>query len=698
MKRAPLKKANPALAVAFSPPGRTASVLLFSLTFLFSFIIYYLCLAPSVTFEDSGELITAAFSGGVPHEPGYPLFSMLGRLFSLLPFGNVAHRLNLMSAFFSALGVGVISLVVLELLWTVGSFLKSIQKLSGDLRISVLCAVAFAAAILAGMGSSYFEQAVITEVYGINDLFAALFFLLLLKWYVRKRDIYFYSYCFLCGLSSTNHHTSLVFIPLGFLFVFMIDRKWLFDFKRMGPGLGLLLIGLLPYLYLPLAAGRNPDMNWGDPENWTNFWRVIGRHQYSFDQPRTAKLLVAQLQMHWRLLYEEFSLVPLILAGVGMLALFRLRRNLFYFSLLVYLFTGPVVAYVLNFNLLRARTVDLMEEMKGTISVFYLSLYLYVAGLVALGCLFIAEGMAGKLQERPDGKSAGKLGGKSSENASWSTGSCYWPVVAATALLIFSLWFSVSQMKKEDMSGYHFSEYYAKNVLELAGSNALVLTNWDPFTFPMIYYQWVEHKGKGVCFVDVEMLRRTWYIKMLRNWYPLLLETSKAEVDAFVSAVRPFEEGGTYDGQDLQAKYLAMVRSFIDRSAKSMPVYAAVFPLMRPLEKGITEGYFLEPYGVAYKVRARNERSALGDEQLTPLDYSRYDFPLDVKQDGGSIGLDDRMSKMIRNYYAMLFLSRATLVEKSDVKEAVKLYEKGIALEGDRGIAERARERLNVLK
>lgn len=61
-------------------------------------------LAPTVTFEDSGELIAAAAHLGIPHQPGYPLWTLLSHLFTWLPFGHIAYRVNMASAFFSASG------------------------------------------------------------------------------------------------------------------------------------------------------------------------------------------------------------------------------------------------------------------------------------------------------------------------------------------------------------------------------------------------------------------------------------------------------------------------------------------------------------------------------------------------------------------------------------------------------------------
>nr|HQV32231.1 DUF2723 domain-containing protein [Calditrichia bacterium] len=85
-------------------------------TFAIALLVYGATLAPTVTFEDSGELIAAAWTLGVPHQPGYPLFTLLGNTFSKLPLDPVAVRLNWMSAVLMALGAAFFSGALQELL------------------------------------------------------------------------------------------------------------------------------------------------------------------------------------------------------------------------------------------------------------------------------------------------------------------------------------------------------------------------------------------------------------------------------------------------------------------------------------------------------------------------------------------------------------------------------------------------------
>ena len=71
---------------------------------VFSFVVYTLTVAPTVSYWDCGEFIAAAHTLGIPHPPGSPLYVMLGRLFSVLPIAaDFAVRINLFSAFSSAI-------------------------------------------------------------------------------------------------------------------------------------------------------------------------------------------------------------------------------------------------------------------------------------------------------------------------------------------------------------------------------------------------------------------------------------------------------------------------------------------------------------------------------------------------------------------------------------------------------------------
>lgn len=621
-----------------------------AMTFLTAFVtplvFYVLALAPTVTFEDSGELITAAHTLGVPHEPGYPLFTMLGKLFSLIPFGDVAYRVNLLSAVFSAMAVGFLALLILDL----GACLFGNPA---PVFRWVISGMAVCAAMIVAMGRSYMSQAVITEVYALNDFLTALLLWLLVRWYIDStsgrepgpaRERYFYLYCFFAGLTLTNHHTSAIFLPMGIATAFLIDRTYLLDRLRLLAGGACVIAGLLPYVYLPVASWRNPAMDWGDPENWTNFWRVVGRHQYGLDvgTTRSMKVLLSQIGLHYEMLFEQFT-VWFIAAGLlGLVVLWSRRRPLFYLALLFNVLTGPLVAYVTNVNI-TGRDPFAIAEQKGLVSVMYLPFYLFWGILVGIGFLWMAEWAMRKGSWRP----------------AWVA-----ILLMAVAGAGYMTW---NGFRHEDMSRYHFTEQFLDDLERHIEPDAIVFANWDPFAFPVMYHQHVAGRAKDVIFVDVELLRRTWYITMLKSWYPAFMNACRAEVDAFLAAVRPFEDKEPFDPNFIQQRYVAMIQAMADRHFDTRPIYVTIFQPIRPLEQGLLANYALESRLVAQRLRrAPFEPEPMDDRTL---DFGALTDPETPK---------DRMANMLRNYYAIRFADRAMMMEGRDRDQAIRLYQRAM--------------------
>lgn len=612
-----------------------------AVVFVTALAAYITVLAPSVTFEDSGELITAACTLGVPHEPGYPLFTMLGKLFTLVPIGDPAYRVNLMSAFFSALALVFGVLALFE-----GVRMLGMHRLFG--RTWTTAALLAVAALVPGLGRTYISQSVITEVYGINNAFTTLLMWLLLRWYAAtlkgeetRRFHAFMLYGLFSGLTVTNHHTSLIFLPFGFLFMAFIDRRFLLTRRTLLTGLGLITAGLLPYLYLYVASLAQPAMDWGDPENWTNFWRVVTRHQYGLDATtaRTAQILFKQVGLHYRLLVEQFSWPFILLGGAGLAVLWRKSRPLFFASLLFNLLTGPLVAYVTNVDV-DVRNPFLRAEQEGLVSVMYLPFYLWWGWLVGIGMTALATYGEGRKSR---------------------------PVLVMAAVLLFGYtgYWGYRNLKHEDMSGYVYTKEFLETMEERLEPRSMVLANWDPFAFPVMYFQQVERRTPDMVFIDIELLRRSWYVQMLRRWYPVVMERSRAEVDAFLAAVKPFEDGEKFDANFIQSRYAGMIQSLIDRNYPDRPVYLTVFEPIRPLEPHVGAGYSRESFLVAQRLR----KGPTDTTRIKPIDLSSLTDPARPK---------DRMANMLRNYYAIRLADRAVQFESMDVSYSLLLYERAL--------------------
>src|SRR5512136_3494294 len=88
------------MALAPAPPGglfRGTDWLTFLITFAAVWIGYYLTLAPELTLEDSGELAVGSYYAGIPHPPGYPVWTIYTWLWTVLPITNIAYRVGLSS-------------------------------------------------------------------------------------------------------------------------------------------------------------------------------------------------------------------------------------------------------------------------------------------------------------------------------------------------------------------------------------------------------------------------------------------------------------------------------------------------------------------------------------------------------------------------------------------------------------------------
>src|SRR5271163_1165393 len=105
----PVAEPNPVLPPLF----RKIDWLTLAITFAAVWIVYLITLAPEVTMEDSGELCTGSFYAGIPHPPGYPVWTIYSWLWTvLLPFHNVAWRVEVGEATAAAFACGLVALMV----------------------------------------------------------------------------------------------------------------------------------------------------------------------------------------------------------------------------------------------------------------------------------------------------------------------------------------------------------------------------------------------------------------------------------------------------------------------------------------------------------------------------------------------------------------------------------------------------------
>jgi len=230
------------------------------------FIVYFFTLAPTVTLEDSGELAVAGDWLGVPHPPGYPIWTMTAwvftKVFAFVKFRgqpNPAWSIGLLSAVLGALSAGLTALLICR---SGRDILRQSKMLSHDMSEKtedIICGVGgFTSSLLFAFTPIMWSQAVIVEVYTLNAFFLVLVMLFTYMWVRRPQNKTLFMAAFLFGLGLTNYQVILLAgVALAICIMFR-DFKLLRDFILAAIPFALVfgLIMLFSKLPLVIQAGK----------------------------------------------------------------------------------------------------------------------------------------------------------------------------------------------------------------------------------------------------------------------------------------------------------------------------------------------------------------------------------------------------------------------------------------------------------
>ena len=196
-----------------------------------SFLVYYDTMAPSVSYWDCGEFIAVSYTLGVPHPPGSPLFLLLGRIASLLPFSeDIAFRINLLSPLSSAFAVFFLYLIIVQV----------VNHWRGKINTNREALIAFGAGIVGSLTfaftDSHWFNAVEAEVYAFSTFFTAIVVWLILKWSEKAdeegHERYVLIIAYMIGLATGLHLLNLLTLPFVALVIYF--RKYKFEWKSFG--------------------------------------------------------------------------------------------------------------------------------------------------------------------------------------------------------------------------------------------------------------------------------------------------------------------------------------------------------------------------------------------------------------------------------------------------------------------------------
>ena len=463
-----------------STPVVSASVL------AFCFFIYRITLAPTITWGnegvDGGDLITAACTLGVPHPTGYPTYVLLARLFTWLPWGDMAFRVNLLSALSAAGAVAFLYLTAVFLL-------HEEQGRGVEVHLAaVISSLSF------GFSPVFWSQALIAEVYALNAFFVIWLIYLFLKLTrsgIEKKFLTIIIFAFSFGLALGNH-ISIALVPVAFCFPWILRLKRRqynkLSFKKIALVSSAFALGAAVYLYLPLRAAQRPPVNWGVPCTWSRFWWVVSGklyHRFMFSLPLVY--LPGRIYTWLWLTLRQFTWWGWVMALPGMWRMYRYNKRISFGFLIFFTLTS---VYSIGYN-----TTDSY--------VYLIPAFIVFAIWMSYGACFLLKKVSNLLDTFLEG---------------WGWKVALWGGVLLLPFVSLGL-----NLPLVDLSDDYTAHEYGFTALRTASPGAIIISVSDAQTFALWYFRYAERIREDVAVVSATLFQYDWYLENLHYLHPNLV-------------------------------------------------------------------------------------------------------------------------------------------------------------------------------
>jgi len=452
-------------------------------TFGASFAAYATTAARSLYWGDSAELVAVAATLGVAHPPGYPLYTLLGAVAVRLPFGTPFLRMSLLSALFASGAAAAAALVV----WVGTGPWES----RSDPRLLPRVAGSLLAGFVLAFGPTFWSQAVVPEVYSLSAFLVLSSVLLFTIWSRNRANRGTEASAGSSGLPRClvgNGPISLLGLTLGLALAHHLTAALLLPplalallwrrppVRSVLSAVGLIIVGLSLYAYLPLRAAHDPAILWAPIGTFRELLEHITGAQYA---PRlfTAPLIEVAHKMRGfaQGVPREVTWAALFLAAPGFVALWRRTR---------------IVALVLiSWSLLvlgHAAVYKIPE-----IGNYYIPLYAVLAVAGGFGLVAVTSG---------------KWWGRAAPVAGWLAVAA---VAAVTVPHVRDNW------SENNLRLWNDGRLYVERMLNSVAPGGVVVTMTDRVLFPLWYERHVERSRDDFAVIGVRE-----HAPHLERWYP----------------------------------------------------------------------------------------------------------------------------------------------------------------------------------
>ena len=497
---------------------------------LAALLLYLMTAARDVMTLDTPDYLIAAKTLGVAHPPGFPLLDFLGYLFTWLPVGSTAFRIDLLAVLCSTATVALVYATV----W----------------RLVNLRTPAAAAGLALAFTPLFWRWSLQAEIFPLNNLLVVLTIYLLVRWHQNPSNHkYIVGGALAFGLAVFCQGTAVLLIP-AIVWMLWLHRKELNEQRKIVVyAVVAFLCGSLPYLYVPLVAAGHSPINWDYVRSVSSFMRLVLRDDFGGPLSQGATGPTGS-NGAVRLVYmiRGIGVVIGVSSVIGMVYSFVRIRWYFWFVALAFGFTGVIYLFATDLDPTTEFGYLILER-------FFLLPLVIIAPLVGLGVTWIGEKLS-ELSPVADPKKG---------------------IAAATAgVLIISLVIVGINYSTVNVSNDHVEGNFARDALSELPPHTILFATGDETTTPEIYMTSAAGVRPDVTVLYANYLGTSWYPQVLRH-------NGEIHVPAHVSTLsiiranpgRPVAFIGPPPDTSLNGKFYLYpdgLVSFLERDGHPIPV------------------------------------------------------------------------------------------------------------------------------
>ncbi len=509
-------------------------------------ILIFFKTVPSTTYlGDSGEIITAIYRLGIPHPPGYPLQTLLGKLATfLIPYGDIAFRANLYPVFITLLNFILLYKIILNIL----------KNLFKDIENKQFTPLAIITSLIFITSEVYWYSSIQAKggIY-ISTIFVFLLCIFyLLNLYESKKEKYFYLILYFSGFLPALHHTTLFFTIVFIFLSFYILRENL-NLNKIFSGISFFVLSFFSsFFYLFIRNGKTTYACWSDIGKFNEIIDHIMRKVYfqAENVPFTLQSFVFKIKtllIHYLTNYN----IAILFFISGIFILYKYSKKLFYIIFMV---------LIINSGLLIYFTGNTISSLSAFLNrYFYLLPDIISLFFVAIGICFLYKILIKKYELNKN-----------------------FVIILLSALPLLNIFINV---EKNNLSRFYLSYDNALNIFKTLKPNDILFTRLDCPTYDIYYIQYSKNK-----FRDYKVYDREGTV-LDKSIYKEIINTKKFNYENVMNIIfKLYEEnkGKLFSADELD---------ILDKKITSFP-YGIIYKLIPQEEIDLNGTFFMPVYTI----------------------------------------------------------------------------------------------------